>query len=94
MVTLATNFNWGTALENENALLTRQLSEAYDKTARIVNIKIATYLTIVDPPNSSTPMQVNKNFELGDIWINQASNNAWIMTSRTTDLIVTWKQIT
>jgi len=94
MVTLATNFNWGRSLENQNPLLTRQLSEAYEKTARIVNTKTSKYLTNTDPPNAATPDQVNKNFELGDIWINTSSNNAWIMTSRTTDLLVTWTKIT
>ena len=94
MPTLITNFNWGNALKNANPELTRQLSEAYTQTAQCVNTKTSKYVTTVDPPNPATANSTNKNFEIGDFWVNKSSDTAWIMTSRTTDLLVTWTQIT
>lgn len=94
MPTLPTNFNFGRSTENENLLLTRQLSETYTAIALVVNTKMSRYITDVDPPNTVTANNFNKNLSIGDIWINSTANNAWIMTSRTTDLLVTWKQIT
>ncbi len=94
MPTLITTFNWGSSLNNSNPELTRQLSQAYTDTSLCVNTKISKYVTITDPPDPVTPLQTNKNFEIGDIWVNKMTDNAWIMTSRTTDLLVTWTQIT
>lgn len=94
MPTLITSFNWGSSLENENRELTRQLSTAYTDTAIIVNTKIARYVTNVNPPNAVTASQINKNLDIGDVWVDTAANSAWMMTSRTTDLLVTWTIIT
>lgn len=94
MPRMITTTNWGSALRNENPELTRQLSEVYSDTAFVVNTKSSKYITNVDPPNPATPSQFNKNLEQGDFWVNSVTNNAWIMTSRTTDLLVTWKLIT
>ena len=94
MPTLITNFNWGIALKNANPELTRQLSEAYTQTALCVNTKTSKYITTVDPPDPVTASTTNKNFEIGDFWVNTTSDTAWIMTSRTTDVLVTWTQIT
>ncbi len=97
MPTLITNFNWGTSLRNANPELTRQLSEAYQKTAFAVNSKVSKYVTDgdqnpdVDPPANS---QFNKNFEIGDIYVRTDTDTAWIMTSRTTSDAVTWTLIT
>ncbi len=94
MPTLITDFNWGQALRNQNGELTRQLSDAYTSTALCVNTKISKYVTTTDAPNSVTSNQTNKNLEIGDIWVNKSTDKAWIMTSRTTDLLVTWTLIT
>lgn len=94
MPTLVERFNWGSALANENRLLARQLDESYTNTAIVVNTKISRYVTDVDPPNTVTANTINQNLDIGDIWVNSASDNAWIMTSRTTDLLVTWTIIT
>ncbi len=97
MPTLIQNFNWGSALRNENPELTRQLSTAYTETALVVNTKVSKYFTDgdqkpnVDPPANS---QFNKNFEIGDIYVRTDTDSAWIMTSRTTANAVTWKIIT
>lgn len=94
MPNVLTSFNWGSALYNENPGLTRQLDQAYTQTALVLNTKSSKYVDIVDPPNPATESQVNRTLDLGDFWVNKATDNAWIMTSRTTDLLVTWKQIT
>ncbi len=97
MPTLPTNFNWGTALLNQNMALVRQLSESYGNTARVVNTKISKYVTDgvqrphVDPPAND---QLNANFELADIYVRSDTDTAWIMTSRTTSNAVTWTLIT
>lgn len=94
MPSLLTSFNWGDSLYQQNKELTKQLAAAYTKTANVVNTKTSKYITDVDPPNAVTESQINKNLELGDFWVNKATDNAWIMTSRTTDLLVTWTIIT
>lgn len=94
MPTLPTRFNWGTALRNENPELTRQLDDSYTDTALVVNTKVSKYITTSAPPNPATASTTNKNFELGDIWVDKAADLAYIMTSRTTDVLVTWTLIT
>lgn len=92
MPTLITRYNWGSALANSNPLLVRQLDEAYSDTAIAVNTKISKNVVDgQDPPASDV---VNKNFEIGDIWVRTDTNSAWIMTSRTTNVSVTWTLIT
>lgn len=92
MPTLVTKFNWGSALENQNRLLTRQLDEMYTDVARCMNTKISKYiLTGSDPAATS---DANKNFELCDIAVRTDTDTAWIMTSRTSSTTVTWTQIT
>lgn len=97
MPTLITDFNWGSAIRNENPELARQMSTAYTNTALAVNTKISKYVTDgvqkpdVDPPANN---QFNANFSVGDIYVRQSTNSAWIMTSRTTSNAVTWSKIT
>jgi len=97
MVTLITNYNWGSSLKNQNPELTRQLSTAYTDTAQVVNTKISKYTTDgdrkphVDPPANS---DFNNNFEIADIYVRTDTDTAWIMTSRTTSNAVTWTLIT
>jgi hypothetical protein len=92
-----TNFNWGTALYDQNRDLMRQLSEAYTNTALVVNTKVSKYVTDgqfkpnVDPP-ANDPF--NRNFEIGDIYVRTDTDSAWIMTSRTSSDIVVWTIIT
>lgn len=97
MPTLITKFNWGSALVNANPELIRQLDQVYTSTALVVNTKVSKYYTNgttkpnVDPPASSV---FNKNFEIGDIYVRTDTDSAWIMTSRTSDIAVTWTLIT
>jgi len=97
MPRLIQNFNWGKDLLPQNPLLYRQLSEAYSDTALVVNTKVSRYVTDgrgkpnVNPPANS---EFNKNWEIGDIYVRTDTDTAWIMTSRTTQEIVVWSQIT
>ena len=91
MPTQPPRFNWGTEIKNINDTLYNQLNDSYSSTARVLNTKTSKYITTVNPPADDP---VNQNFDQGDFWINQNSGDAWIITSRTTNTAVTWKQIT
>ncbi len=97
MPTLITNFNWGTALKNANPELTRQLSAAYTDTALAVNTKISKYSTNgTSRPHMNPPAndQFNANFEICDVFVRSDTDQAWMMTSRTSSIAVTWTLIT
>lgn len=97
MPTLITNYNFGASVRNENPELNRQLSDAYTNTANVVNTKVSKYFTDgktkphVDPPASSN---FNINFEIGDVYVRTDTDTAWMMTSRTSSIAVTWTLIT
>ncbi len=96
MPTIVTDFNFGDSLL-QNPQLNRQLAQIYTTLAQTVNTKISKYFTDgvlkphVNPPASS---QFNRNFDICDIYVRSDTNTAWIMTSRTSDIAVTWTQIT
>lgn len=92
MPTLIIDFNWGMALRNSNPELTRQLSQAYNATALVVNTKVSR--VAVDGSDPPANDQFNRNYEIGDIYVRTDTDTAWIMTSRTTSNAVTWTQIT
>lgn len=97
MPTLITDFNWGKKIYDDSPDLTRQLSQAYNDTARAVNTKVSKYTTDgIQRPHIDPPMvdQFNMNFEIGDIYVRTDTNSAWIMTSRTTSTAATWSIIT
>ena len=91
MPNLTPTFNWGSNIKNINDTLYNQLSDSYSSTARIVNTKASKNVTTGSPAASSSN---NSNYDVGDIWIDTATNTAWIMTSRSTNSDVTWTQIT
>lgn len=84
-------FNWGTEIKNINPTLYNQLNDSFSSTARVLNTKTSKYRTNVNPPADD---QINTLFEEGDFWINEDTDTAWILTSRTTNTAATWKQIT
>jgi len=91
MPRLVTSYNFGSSKENENPELTRQLSDVYTRIAIEVNLRVSRLvLTGGDPPANN---EVNRNFEIGDLAVRTDTDDAWIMTSRTTDEAVTWTQI-
>lgn len=91
MPTLTPRFNWGTEIKNINPTLYNQLNDSFSSTARIVNTKVSKNIATTNPPADD---QINANFEEGDLWVNKSTDTAWIMTSRTSNTAVTWKQIT
>lgn len=91
MPNISPSFNWGSEIKNLNPTLYNQLFDSYNTTARVVNTKTSVYTTTTNPPADN---DINRNFIQGDIWINSSSDTAWIMTSRISANVVTWKQIT
>lgn len=94
MPTLLPTYNFGQAAYNDNPDLVRQLTQMYGKIATILNTKSSKYVTTEDAPNAATASEVNRTLDIGDLWVNSTTDMAWIMTSRTTDVLVTWTLIT
>lgn len=91
MSRLARKFNYGTEIKNVNDTLYNQLNDSYYSTALVVNTKATRMVSNFDAPANE---QINSGLDIGDFWINEVTNQAWIMTSRATLEKVTWKQIT
>lgn len=92
MPTLNSRFNFGGKDKEDNPDLYNQLSDLYTDIAGVVNTKTSVrVISNQDPPASG---QINRNYTIGDFWVRTGTNTAWIMTSRTTDIAVTWTQIT
>lgn len=90
MARLPPRYNLGTELKNDNPTLYNQLTDIYTNTANIVNTKVTKYSTTTNPPAND---QINRIFDIGDIWVNTSTNAPFIMTSRTSDVAVTWTAI-
>ena len=92
MTRLNTRYNWGKKLGDDNPDLHRQLSETYGDIAQVANGKS----NKVSKPAANPPANsdFNKNYDIGDIFVRQDTNTAWILTSRTTAEAVNWQQIT
>lgn len=84
--------NWGASIYNEYPLLVRQLDAMYSDISNAVLKSIQK--RVIESSNPPSSDQVNRFFDIGDIWIRTDSNSAWIMTSRTNDTDVTWTLIT
>ncbi len=91
MPTLPRIFNWGSNVENLNKDLYNQLSKAYTNTSGIINTKISKL--ILNGSNAPASNEINRNYDIGDICVRTDTNTAWIMTNRTSDIAVTWTQI-
>lgn len=91
MPTQKPRFNWGDEIKNINETLYNQLNDSYSSTARVINTKTSRNVTRVDPPADD---EVNRSFEQGDLWINELTDSAWILTSRTSNTAVNWQLIT
>jgi len=88
---LPPTINLGTELKNENPTLYNQLNDSYSITARIVNGKPNKNVTNTTPPADSAQ---NASWEIGDIWVDQSTDSAYMMTSRQTNTAATWTLIT
>jgi len=84
--------NWGDAFTPENRELIRKLDEMYTDIANsIAPLVKKNVISGANPPANS---QINSLFSIGDITVRTDTNQAWIMTSRTTPNAVTWTLIT
>lgn len=92
MTRLAVRYNWGSKLSTENPELYRQLNDVYTEISTSSNGKVNKYVSDDQSPSASA--DINKNFDIGDILVRKDTNTAWIMTNRTSDIAVTWTQIT
>ncbi len=92
MPTLPRIFNWGNKIRELGNDLYNQLSKAYTDTSDILNTKASK--RVISNQNPPASDQVNRNYDIGDLWVRTSSDTAWIMTSRTTDIDVVWTQIT
>lgn len=92
MPQLAIKKNWGAATKEMSQVMLRSLDEAYTDLANAIITKISKrVISGVSPPANDS---INALFEIGDIWIRMDTDQAWIMTSRTTNEIVNWQIIT
>ncbi len=91
MPKLISKYNWGSELKNINETLYRQLNDSFTTVSQVVNTKPSSNVTTTDPIADTL---FNNQFQEGDFWINKLTNNAWILTSRSTNTAVTWTKIT
>lgn len=84
--------NWGSAYNDDNAILIRSLDEMYTDIALSVNNLVKK--NILTGANPAANDQRNSFFSIGDLAIRTDTDAAWIMTSRTDPNNVVWKLIT
>ena len=87
MPDLSPRFNWGYNLEQSEPALFRQLNQVYSDIAQVVNTRVSVFADTSNPPANNP---INKNFKIGDTWGRTDTNQAWVMTSRTSAEAVTW----
>lgn len=92
MVTLNRKFNFGDKLAIDNRDLYNQLSDMYEDISGVVNGKASTKAMKNQDPPASSP--ANANYKITDIFVREDTNQAWILTSRTSTNDVTWTLIT
>lgn len=84
--------NFGSEVLELSPTLSNQLSQMYSDIVNALNLGIKkNVLTGADPAAND---QRNSIFSIGDIAVRTDTDQAWIMTSRTTPNAVTWTMIT
>lgn len=84
--------NFGSEVLELSPTLSNQLSQMYSDIVNALNLGIKkNVLTGADPAAND---QRNSIFSIGDIAVRTDTDQAWIMTSRTTPNAVTWTIIT
>ena len=84
--------NWGEAYKSTNPLLINELDDMYFDVATAISRNIKRDVVSGADPAANSPR--NAIFSIGDITVRTDTNQAWIMTSRTTPNAVTWTLIT
>lgn len=84
--------NFGTEIKELSPTLANQLSQMYTDFANAITYGIKK--NVVNGADPAANDQRNASFSVGDITIRTDTDQAWIMTSRTTPNAVTWTLIT
>jgi len=84
--------NWGDALQTESPLLINELDDMYFDIANALSLLVKK--NILTGANPAANDQRNSLFSIGDIAVRTDTNQAWIMTSRTSPNVVVWTIIT
>ena len=84
--------NFGSEVRELSPTLSNQLSQMYTDIANAISLAIKKNVLTGAAPAAND--QRNSFFSIGDIAIRTDTNQAWIMTSRTTPNAVTWTLIT
>jgi len=91
MPSIMPRFNWGDEIKNINPTLYNQLTNSYSEQANVINSKTSKQAFQTDPAATA---DINASFTTGDFWVNELTNAAWILTSRTSNTTVNWQLIT
>jgi len=83
--------NFGNEVANEMPQVARQLDEMYTDIANAINNLIKRNVITGSDPSAND--QRNSFFSIGDVTVRTDTDQAWIMTSRTTPNAVTWTLI-
>lgn len=84
--------NFGNEVAREMPQLARQLDEMYTDIANALSYVVRK--NVISGANPPANDQRNSFFSIGDITVRTDTNQAWIMTNRTTPNAVTWTLIT
>lgn len=83
--------NFGQEIYEISPTLSRQLDEMYTDIANsLQNIVRKNVISGSNPPASN---QSNSFWNIGDITVRTDTNGVWVMTSRTSDIAVTWTAV-
>lgn len=77
-------------LSGANPELLRALDDMYDQLVDALNTKATVVESTSSPPASG---DFNKEFEIGDIFVKTDTDSPSMLTSRTSDIAVTWTGI-
>lgn len=84
--------NFGSAVRELSPELSNQLDKMYSDIANALIYTVKK--NILTGSNPAAVDQRNSLFSIGDLAVRTDTNQAWIMTSRTTPTAVTWSLIT
>ena len=89
-MSIPNRYNFGNANNNENPDLYKQLNDIYTRLANAANSSVKKVIRGYAPSSSSPE---NASLSVGDVWIDEIGNAAYIMTSRANSENVNWLAI-
>lgn len=84
--------NWGTSYRSVDPTLINELDDMYFDIANALQLLVKK--NVLDGADPAANDQRNSLFSIGDLAVRTDTDDAWIMTSRTTPDAVTWTLIT